>query len=111
MKITDLQDIKINNRLVYIRAFKEIMDKIRTDQFNYEDGENEKYFVINEERLNSHFVHIVPKELINVFNKVRKDNPSEFLGFSVLVRELKDKEVRLSCFGIPCAELTKTLIN
>ena len=87
------------------------MKKIKNNQFRYINEDREKFVIINEERLNSHFVHIVPKELINVFNRVKKDNPSEFLGFSVLVRKLKDKEVRLSCFGIPCAELTKTLIN
>jgi len=56
--------------------------------------------------MNDNFVHIVPKELINLFNEMKIQAPEEFLGFTVLIND-----TRVSCFGIPCSELTKAIIS
>ncbi len=110
MKIKEIENININNKEKYTDIFIRLLKKLRRGDFDYQDSIEEDFAIINEDRLGGHFVHVVPSELLLIFERVRKDNPNDFLGLSVLVGKKKDKEVRLSCFGVPCSELTRGLI-
>jgi len=111
MKLKELENVNVAHKEFYINVFESLVRKIRNNQFDFNDDSKEKYIIANEIRLNSHFVHIVPRELIPLFNKVRWDYPEDFLGFSVLVGKRMGTEVRVCCFGIPCSLLTKSLIR
>ena len=99
--------VNIKNKERYLELFKGLIKKIQKNKYNFEDEKGEDYYIINEEnRKSSKFVHIVPKELISLFNEMKEKAPDEFLGFTILINN-----VRVSCFGIPCSELTKAIIN
>jgi hypothetical protein len=102
-----LEKVNVGNKERYLELFKEIIKKVEVKNYDFKDVEGEDYYIVNEEnRKESRFVHIVPKELINLFNEIKDKAPDEFLGFTVLVGD-----VRVSCFGIPCSELSKAIIN
>ncbi|MEK6888886.1 MAG: hypothetical protein AABW80_02140 [Nanoarchaeota archaeon] len=111
MKIKEIGNIKVDNKERYIKAFIDLIKSVKSNCFNYQDKEYTDYLIINENRLNSHFIHIVPKEILNTFNKIKDSNPEQFLGFSIFLGKYNDKEVRVSCFGIPCSDLTRAIIN
>ena len=102
-----LGKVNIENKQRYLKLFKELIGKIQEDKYNFKDFEGKYYYIINEDnRKGSKFVHIVPKELISLFNNMKNSAPNEFLGFTVLINN-----IRVSCFGIPCSELSKAIIN
>ena len=102
-----LGKVNVKNREKYIKLFRDLIDNLKSGDYNFKNYDGGDYYIINEEnRKSSKFVHIVPKELINLFNEMKEKAPDEFLGFSVLIND-----VRVSCFGIPCSELTKAIIN
>jgi len=103
--------INVNDKKMCLEIFKKLMKKIKSGDFDYKDTQTENYLIINEDRLNSHFIHVVPKKLESFFNEIKGKNQNSFLGFTVLVGRNLDKDVRLSCFGIPCSELTRVLIQ
>jgi hypothetical protein len=106
MTLEELQKVVLEDTTIYINAFKELMKKITFDEFRFMDEEHDEYFIINETRLDSQFVHIVPRELKELFDRLKEENPDDFLGFTV-----KIKKARLSCFGVPCQDLTNALIG
>jgi len=65
--------------------------------------------IVETNRLRSYFVHIVPEESYNLFKEISQKAPQQFLGFSVFVKKYHDKDVRVSCFGIPCSLLVSFL--
>ena len=102
-----LEKVNIENKQRYLKLFKELINKIQEGKYNFKDFEGKDYYIINEDnRKGSKFVHIVPKELISLFNNMKNSAPNEFLGFTVLINN-----IRVSCFGIPCSELSKAIIN
>ncbi|MBS3065467.1 hypothetical protein J4229_00245 [Candidatus Pacearchaeota archaeon] len=111
MEIKELENIKLFNKNIYVKAFKNLLISMKNNEFNFKDDEKENYYIINEIRLNSHFVHIVPKELINIFNKMKIDNPEDFTGMTILMGKRNNKDIRISCFGVSCSLLTKCIIN
>jgi len=115
MNIWDkLSKINIKNKEKYTKIFSEIIKKIKNNEYKLEERieEKEDYFIVNEEnRKNSFFVHIVPKEAYYLFKEMKEKAPNEFLGFSVLAGKKEDKDIRVSCFGIPCSLLGKGLIK
>ena len=111
MNIKELENIRLHNKEIYVNAFKELLTNIKNKEFDFKDIEKENYYIINEIRLNSHFVHIVPKELINIFKKMKEDNPEDFLGMTILMGKINNQDIRISCFGVPCSLLTKSLIK
>ena len=110
MTLKELHNIKLENKQIYIDAFKALLKNIKSDNFNFKNEINENYEILNEQRLNSHFVHIVPNQLRSLFKKIQVSNPNDFLGLTILVSKKDNLEVRISCFGIPCSELTRTII-
>ena len=98
----ELEKVDIKDKEKYVLAFKKLINQIQKNDFDFENKETEDYYIINEKG----FVHIVPKEVFNLFMKMKKQAPNEFLGFTVLINE-----VRVSCFGIPCSELSKAIIS
>jgi len=92
----------------YIQVFKETLEKIKLNSIDLTQKKTKHkdyYLIIEPDRLNSIFVHIVPLSLYDLFNSLKENLKDQFLGFSILVKD----NTRLSCFGIPCSELTKAL--
>ena len=105
--LKELENIDIKNKERYLNLFRDLMEKIKSGNYNFRNEKGEDYYIINEDdRKGSRFVHIVPKELLRLFNKVKENYPDEFLGFTILINN-----TRVSCFGIPCSELSKVIIN
>jgi hypothetical protein len=115
MKIWDeLLRIQIDNKERFQKLFSETVDKIKDNNFDLRIGEIEKeyYFIVVEEnRQNSYFVNIVPKQVYNLFKKMQIEAKNDFLGFSVLAGKHKGRDVRVSCFGVPCGILGKSLFK
>jgi len=101
-----LEKVNIKNKEKYLELFKNLIADIKSGYFDFTDKEKGNHCIINEIRMNSRFVHLVPKELWELFNELRHKAPDEFLGFTILINN-----TRVSCFGIPCSELTKAIIN
>ncbi len=51
-------------------------------------------------------IYLVPNQLIELFEEMNKEHPEELLGYAVQI-----KDVRVSCFGVPCSMLAKGLIK
>lgn len=100
----ELEKVNIKNQERYLELFKDLINKIRLNKYDFKDKEGEDYYLINEK--NKNFVRIIPKELIKLFNEMKEKAPEEFLGFTVLINN-----TRVSCFGIPCHILSKAIIN
>jgi hypothetical protein len=97
-----LEQINIENKEKYVQVFKDLISQIKENNFDFKDKETKDYYIINKGK----FVYIVPRELIYLFNEMKSKAPNEFLGFTILIND-----VRVSCFGIPCSELTKAIIK
>ncbi len=92
----------------------QIYYKVRDNNFSLDFGEYDKgdyYLVIEENRKSSYFVHIVPKEVYNLFKEMQGEAPNEFLGFSVLAGKHNNKNIYLSCFGVKCNLLGRSLFK
>lgn len=109
-----LEKIKIKNKKKSIEAFLKIVKDVQTNVYNFQAGEiKEKDYVIVHEtnRMDSFFIHVVPKETYKIFKDLQKKEPQSFLGFSILAGKLGDRDVRVSCFGIPQSDLTPALFR
>ncbi|MBU0958071.1 MAG: hypothetical protein KKF56_04660 [Nanoarchaeota archaeon] len=100
--LEELEKINIENKERYLKIFKETIEKIKENKFEFKDKKEENHSIINIKN----FVYIIPNELLNLFNKLKKQHPNEFLGFTVLINK-----TRITCFGIPCSDLSKAIIN
>ncbi len=108
-----LAQINIKNKKRFQNLFSEIVSEFQAGKFNLTIGEieNTDYFtVIEDNRMDSYFIHIVPKEIYGLFKEMQKI-PNSFLGFSVLAGSHNNKDVRVSCFGVQCSLLGKALIK
>ena len=101
-----LEKVNIKNKERYLELFKNLINLVESGDYDFKDKEREDYYLINEVNNRRKFVHIVPKELIGLFREMREQAPNEFLGFTILINN-----IRVSCFGIPCSELSKAIIN
>lgn len=109
-----LSGLNINDKEKFQKIFAKTIERIKNKTFSFNMGETEKddYFIVVEDsRMSSFFVHIVPKSVYVVFKELQQKAPNQFLGFSVLAGKYKNKEVRVSCFGIQCNLLGKALIK
>ncbi|MBD3259855.1 hypothetical protein GF371_04475 [Candidatus Woesearchaeota archaeon] len=115
MKIWDkLSQVNVENKERYMRIYSEIVKKVQNNEFSLDVGETEKdehFIVVEDNRMNSYFVHIVPKQLYNLFKEMQEKAPNQILGFSVMVGKHNNKDVRVSCFGVQCNLLGKSLFD
>lgn len=102
----ELQKVNLKNKEKYLDLFRDLIKQIKNRLYDFKDREEKDYFIVNEKRMNSQFVTIVPKELISLYNKMKENAPDEFLGFTILIND-----IRVSCFGVPCSILSKAIIN
>ena len=103
-----ISNLNIEDKEKYIQAFSNIVHKIRNRNYDFEPGlkEEKDYFLVHEEnQLFGPMVHIVPKQAFELFKEIKSQNPNQLLGFSVLA----NKTTRVSCFGIPCNLLAKSI--
>lgn len=104
----------MDNKEKYQRVFAEVVKKIQKNDFPLNIGEiNEGDYtiVIEDNRMNSYFVHVVPKQVYNLFKEMQEKAPNEILGFSILAGRYNEREIRVSCFGVQCNLLGKSLIK
>jgi len=109
-----LSDVNIEKKETYQKIFTTIVQQVQNNTFHIVPGETEHkdYFLVTEEnRMGAYFLHIVPKELYSFFKELQIKAPHQFLGFSVLAGKHNGKEVRVSCFGVQCNILAKSLIK
>jgi len=109
-----LSQVNISNKERFQALFSEIVNRIQNNEINLKPSEIENedhYLVIEENRKDSYFVHIVPKEIYRLFNEMQESAPNEFLGFSVVAGRFNSKDVRVSCFGVQCNLLGKSLFK
>ncbi len=115
MKIWDkLSQVNIDNKEKYQNVFIDVVKKIQNNDFQLTIGETNKgdyKIVIEENRMNSYFIHIVPKQVYELFKEMQKKAPNEILGFSVLAGKHNEKDIRVSCFGVQCNLLGKSLFK
>ena len=107
----ELSELNVKNKAKYQKLFSQLVSRVQDNRFSVNPGikEFKEHYVITEEnRLNSYFVHIVPKEAFYIFKEMIKQ-PDIFLGFSVLAGKYNDKDIRVSCFGVQCNLLGKSL--
>ena len=108
----ELSKVDIEDKARFQELFSDVVSKIKNNEFELKIGEKEKedyYMVIEENRMVGYFVHIVPKEVYWLFKKMQETN--QFLGFSVVAGKYRNKDVRVSCFGVQCNLLGKSLIK
>ena len=101
-----LEKVDLKNKEIYLELFKNLINQVTSGDYDFKDKEKKYHYIINETNDKGKFVHIIPRELLILFNEMKKYHPDEFLGFTILVND-----VRVSCFGIPCSELSKAIIN
>ena len=109
---TKLSEVNVQNKERFAGLFKEIVNQVQQGQFVLSEGEKEgdDHYVVQEtSRANSHFISIVPKEVYPLFKEMQGKAPNQFLGYSVLAGS-NGKDVRVTCFGVPCNLLAKALI-
>lgn len=113
MKIWDkLLQADVRNKSKFQKLFSDTVDKISKGDFDFSPGEKElkdHFVVVEDSRMGSYFVHIVPKEVYKLFIEMKVEAPNDFIGFSVLAGKHKGKDVRVSCFGVQCNLLGKSL--
>ncbi len=109
-----LSQVNVENKEKYQIIFAEIVKKIQSNSFPLNIGEEKKEdytLVVEDNRMNCYFVHIVPEQVYDLFKEMQQKAPNEVLGFSVMAGKYNNKEIRVSCFGIPCNLLGKALFE
>jgi len=109
-----LTELKIKDKEKFQKIFSKTIKEIQDKRFIVNFGEkqfNDYYLITEENRLNSYFIHIVPKEAYDLFKDLQIKIPNDFLGFSVLAGKLNNKDIRVSCFGVECSKLGKSLFK
>lgn len=111
MNIWDkLLKVNVKDKDYFKKEFYNYIEEIKKDDFILKIGEieNKNYYIITEEnRMNSYFIHIVPKQIYILFKEMQKKTPNQFLGYTVLVKQYNNKDLRISCFGVECHKLSK----
>tara|TARA_Y100000294_G_C8477022_1_gene305137 strand:+ start:110 stop:874 length:765 start_codon:yes stop_codon:yes gene_type:complete len=98
----------------YANLFPQIIDYILFKKRQFKDNVKDKddYYLITEEnRDNCVFIHIVPKELMTLFRQMQIQSPNDFHGYSVLAGRRDNKDLRVTCLGVPCSILYKSVMN
>lgn len=114
MSIWDqLLQVTVTNQDKLAQTFNQIVSEVKNNTFDFnQESDKGDYLLIQEEnRVNSHFISIVPKEAHSLFKEMQEKAPNEFLGYSVLAGSKNGKDVRVTCFGVPCNILAKALIK
>jgi len=109
-----LLQVNIDNKERFQKLFSEIVTKVQNKELPLNVGEIEKedhFIVVEEDRMSSYFVHIVPKQVYDLFTEMQAQAPNQFLGFSLVAGRHNNKDVRVSCFGVECGLLGKSLLK
>ncbi len=112
-KTVEVEAAKIEDKEKYKKLFAELVGKLQDRKLEFEKEIDYKgdHYIIFDERLGGYFVHLVPEDLYILFRRIQKDKPNSILGFSILCGRHKGKDLRATCFGIPCSDLAKSLIG
>src|SRR3989344_13525 len=109
----ELSELNVKNKVKYQKLFSQLVSRVQDNKVLVKPGVKEfkeHYIITEENRLNSYFIHIVPKEAFYIFKEMIKQ-PDIFLGFSVLAGKHNNKDIRISCFGVQCNLLGMSLIK
>ncbi len=110
----ELLQVDVKNKERFQELFSETVRTVRLSKFSIVVGEKEKedhYLVTEDGRFGGYFIHIVPKEIYSLFKKMQAAVPHDLLGFSVVAGKHNNKDVRVSCFGVQCNLLGKSLFK
>ena len=110
---TKLSEVNVQEKQRFASLFAEIVHTVQNSKYTLTIGEKEEqdHVIVQEEnRADSHFISIVPKEVFPLFKEMQKKAPQQFLGYSILAGKKEGKDVRVTCFGVPCNLLAKALI-
>ncbi len=110
----ELSTLKVKNEEKYAKIFAKIVNDAKL--YRYEWHENMKMYddyaiMCEQDRADSSFIHLIPKEAMPLFRKMLINHPNEFLGFSVLCGKIKGQDLRVTCFGVHCNILGKAIID
>jgi len=100
-----LLEADVKDKKKFQQIFAETIQSIRNGNFSLNAGEMEKtdhFIIVEDNRLGSYY---------RLFKELQQKAPDKFLGFSVLAGMCHNKEVRVSCFGVPCNVLGKALFK
>lgn len=109
-----LLQTNITNKERFENIFLETVENVQAGKFDLKIGERENsdhFVVVEENRFESYFIHIVPKEIYKLFKEIQAKAQNDFLGFSVLAGNRNNKPIRVSCFGVQCGLLGKSLLK
>ena len=110
----ELGKTQVNNAEKYAQIFAKVVSEAKVNRYRFH-SEMKDYgdytIVCEDNRANSYFIHIVPKEVMSLFRKMQINCPNEFLGFSVLCGKKDGKDLRVSCFGVNCALIGRAMVE
>jgi len=107
-----LSKVNIEEKEKYQELFSALVQQVKNNSIQINIGETEytdHFLVIEENRMGAYFLHIVPKIVYSLFKEMQIKAPQSFLGFSVLAGKRDGKDIRVSCFGVQCTLLAKSL--
>ena len=109
MSIWDIiNNLHVDDPDAFKLLFTSILKQIKNHDFDFTPRIEDKgncYLIVEQNRLDSIFIHLVPHQVYPYFLVIAGSTPDAFLGFTVLVGNSNDRPVRVSCFGIPCTRL------
>ncbi len=115
MSIWDnLLAVNISDKSFYQDIFSTVVNLVKNNNFSFDKeliSKQKYYIVVENNRLNGYFVHVVPKAVYSLFLEMQKKIVDAPLGFSVLAGKYNNRDVGVSCFGIECSLLGKSLIK
>jgi hypothetical protein len=115
MNIWDkLSQVNVADKEKFQKIFADTVSRIQKNSFKLVVGETKKedyHVVIEDNRMGCYFVHIVPEEVYGLFKEMQQKAQDSILGFSVVAGKHNGKDIRVSCFGIPCNLLGKALFK
>ena len=113
MKIWEkLLAVNVREKEKYELIFEETVNSLQKQMKELRKSirEEKEYYTITEEDIKGGWlIQIVPKEIYSLYQEMREKLPNEFLGFSVRVGKYEGRNVRVSCFGVKCSHLGKSL--
>ena len=97
----------------YLDLFQNMFSNILHRRIEIKEGVVEKdfYNLVIEKWPDCFFINIVPKELYELFREFKVKMPYTITGFTVLCRKSEGRDIRLSCFGVDCGSLGKSLFK
>ena len=103
-----IPELKYEEQSSYLNLFKKYYNLKNNTNKLLKHASNNSEVEITKNNFGT-IIMIVPKNLKNEYKSMKESFPNDFLGFTILLDDTKN--LRLSCFGIPCNKLTNIIIQ